>query len=220
MLLIVSFGMLCLTGIPQKFHDAALARWIINTLGGITVVQTIHHVFAFMMAGETVYHIAALVRSVFVAKSRNRFSMVPGKSDLVDAWQDVSYNLGRRQEPARAGRFSWKEKLEYWALIWGTAVMMVTGAILLWPSLVTRVIPGYFVPAAKAAHGAEALLAFLAILIWHFYNTHFSRGKMPLDTSMFTGKVTRERMEHEHPRELEAAERAGAHARPAKPSRR
>jgi formate dehydrogenase subunit gamma len=86
--------------------------------------------------------------------------------------------------------------------------MMITGAILMWPSLVTVVIPGYVVPAAKAAHGAEALLALLAILIWHFYGTHFAKGKMPLDRSMITGKVPLDVMNHEHPRELEAAERA------------
>lgn len=202
-LLIISFGMLCLTGLPQKFHNYDWAQDLMNAMGGIKTVQTMHHIFAYMMGIETVYHIFALFRSIFIKKSPNRFSMIPGLKDITDALRHLGYNLGLVKELPKYDRFNWKEKVEYWALIWGTIVMFLTGAFLMWPEIITRWIPGYFIPAAKAAHGGEALLAFLAILIWHMYNAHLAQGKMPLDTTIFTGKVTEERMRHEYPLEYE-----------------
>ncbi len=202
-LLVVSFGMLCLTGLPQKFHIHSWAQTIINALGGIESVQRAHHFFALMMALEAVYHVFALARSMFIKKSPNRFSMLPSLKDITDALQDLGYNLGLAKEPAKCDRFNWKEKLEYWALIWGTVIMGLTGGILLWPEIITRWFPGYVVPAAKAAHGGEAILAFLAILVWHMYNAHLAKGKIPLDTSIFLGTITEEQMKHEHPLEYE-----------------
>jgi cytochrome b subunit of formate dehydrogenase len=202
-LLIISFGMLCLTGLPQKYNTYPWAQWLMSVMGGIRTVQTLHHIFAWMMGIETAYHVFALIRSVFIKKSPNRFSMIPGLSDVTDALREVGHNLGLVKSPPKYDRFNWKEKLEYWALIWGTGVMIITGALLMWPEIVTRWLPGYFIPAAKAAHGGEALLAFLAILIWHFYNAHMAQGKMPVDTTMFTGKVAEERMKHEYPLEYE-----------------
>jgi formate dehydrogenase subunit gamma len=202
-LLIVSFGMLCLTGLPQKFHNYGWAQSMINGMGGIEVVQTMHHFFAYLMALETVYHVVALARSVFVKKSPNRFSMIPTMKDITDAMQQLAHNLGLSKDAPKYGRFNWKEKVEYWALIWGTVVMFITGAILMWPTIITRWIPGFVVPAAKAAHGGEAILAFLAIITWHMYNVHMAEGKVPLDTSIFTGKISEGQMKHEHPLEYE-----------------
>lgn len=202
-LLIISFGMLCLTGLPQKYHNYAWAQTLMSAMGGIKTVQTMHHFFAYMMGIETVYHVFALFRSIFIKKSPNRFSMIPGLKDITDALRHLGYNLGLVKELPKYDRFNWKEKVEYWALIWGTFVMFLTGAFLMWPEIITRWLPGYFIPAAKAAHGGEALLAFLAIVIWHMYNAHLAQGKMPLDTTIFTGKVTEERMRHEYPLEYE-----------------
>lgn len=202
-LLIVSFGMLCVTGLPQKYHIYPWAQSLINAMGGIESVQRAHHFFALMMALETVYHGIALFRSMFIKKSPNRFSMLPSLKDVTDALKDLGHNLGLAKDPAKCDRFNWKEKLEYWALIWGTIIMGLTGGILLWPEIVTRVLPGYVVPAAKAAHSAEALLAFLAILVWHMYNAHLAKGKAPLDTSIFLGTISEEQMKHEHPLEYE-----------------
>jgi cytochrome b subunit of formate dehydrogenase len=121
--------------------------------------------------------------------------MLLSKEDGANAWQTLLYNLGRRKERPPQGFYTFEEKIEYWALIWGTAVMVITGFFLWNPITAARYLPGGWIPVAKAAHGGEALLAVLSILIWHMYHVfvrHFNK-------SMYTGYMSREEMEHEHP---------------------
>jgi hypothetical protein len=80
--------------------------------------------------------------------------------------------------------------------------MVFTGFILFFPVAVARFLPGELIPAAKVAHSNEGLMALLVIAIWHIFNAHLNPDVFPADTSIFTGKVSRERYEHEHPLEL------------------
>jgi hypothetical protein len=102
-------------------------------------------------------------------------------------------------------RYNFEEKLEYWAFVWGTLIMVITGFMLWNPIATTKFLPGSFIPAAKAAHGGEALLAVLAIIVWHFYGVHLRK----FNRSMFTGKISRDDMAHEHALELEEIETGG-----------
>jgi cytochrome b subunit of formate dehydrogenase len=132
--------------------------------------------------------------------------MLPRYRDVVDAWQAVRYNVGRAAARPRMDRFTWEEKLEYWSLIWGTIVMIVTGFMLWNPVATARFLPGEFIPAAQVVHGGEALLAILAVLVWHFYSVHLRQ----FNRSMFTGHMSEAEMEHEHPLELERIKAGGA----------
>jgi cytochrome b subunit of formate dehydrogenase len=125
--------------------------------------------------------------------------MLPRYQDVLDAWRSVRYNLGLAGERPRMDRFTWEEKLEYWSLIWGTVVMIVTGFMLWNPIATARLLPGQWIPAAQVVHGGEALLAILAVLVWHFYAVHLRQ----FNRSMFTGHMSEAEMEHEHPLELE-----------------
>jgi hypothetical protein len=102
-------------------------------------------------------------------------------------------------------KFNFGEKFEYWALVWGTGVMIITGFMLWNPIATTNILPGEFIPAAQAAHGGEALLAVLAIIIWHMYNVHIKH----FNPSMFTGKLPRHQMEEEHALEMERLDKGG-----------
>ena len=114
----------------------------------------------------------------------------------------LGYNLGFTKTKPRMGRYTFAEKAEYWALIWGGIVMGITGFMLWNPIVTTKYLPGVFIPAAKAAHGGEAVLAVLAILVWHFYHVHFKRW----NSSMINGKMPRHAMEDEHGIELDKIE--------------
>jgi hypothetical protein len=125
--------------------------------------------------------------------------------DLRDAWDTLRYNFGFSSEHPKMAKFNFGEKLEYWAVVWGTAVMVVTGFMLWNPIATTALLPGQIIPAALAAHGGEAVLAVLSILIWHMYNVHIKH----YNPSMFTGKLPRHQMEEEHAEELERLDAGG-----------
>jgi cytochrome b subunit of formate dehydrogenase len=125
-------------------------------------------------------------------------SMLPSLQDIKDGWQALLHNLGFAKSFPQMGRYTFEEKMEYWAFVWGAVVMGATGFMMWNPITATQYLPGEFVPAAKAAHGGEAVLAVLAIIIWHMYGVHIKR----FNKAMFDGKMTEEDMLHEHPLEL------------------
>ncbi len=137
--------------------------------------------------------------------------MLPGLQDVQDGLGSVACLAGLRKQGPRYGRYDSKQKVEYWAMIWGTFSMSITGVILLFAVIATRFLPGVLVPASKILHGYEAALAFLAILTWHMYNAHLANGVFPLDTSIFAGKIVVEWMKEEHPKEYERLTAAKDH---------
>ena len=194
--MMVSFTTLGLTGIPQKFSQSPISLAILQALGGIESLRTIHHVAAIVMMFGTAWHILVMGYSVFVL--RDQMSMLPTLQDAKDGIQALLYNIGFVKTYPQMGRYTFEEKMEYWAFVWGAAVMGVTGFLMWNPITATQYLPGEFVPAAKAAHGGEAVLAVLAIIIWHMYGVHIKR----FNKAMFNGKMTEEDMLHEHPLEL------------------
>ena len=200
-LLILSFSMLGLTGLPQSFAQTGWARAWMGLFGGIAGVRKVHHFFAVLMAFLFFYHVIVVIGDMF--KKRFPRLMLPKWQDFKDALQAVRYLLGKAEEPPEYDRFDFRQKLEYWALIWGTILMGGTGLVLMFPVAVTNVLPGEVVYAAKAAHSLEALLAVASIISWHMYNAHFAQGIFPIDMTIFTGKISEERMQEEHPLEYE-----------------
>jgi cytochrome b subunit of formate dehydrogenase len=128
---------------------------------------------------------------------------VINRKDFTDAVDNLKYYFGLTDHPARCDRYDYKQKFEYWGVIVGGLLMIGTGFVLWFPAFIARYLPGEFIPAAKAAHTNEALLAFLVIIVWHMYNAVFSPEVFPLDTAIFTGRISAKRMKHEHPLEYE-----------------
>lgn len=205
--MMLSFVTLALTGLPQKFPSSPLSIASVGILGGVETLRSIHHVAAIVMMLGTAWHL--LVFGYLSYVRRTRFSMLPTLQDAKDAWQALMYNIGRAKTPPQMGRYTFEEKMEYWAFVWGAIIMGATGFMMWNPITTTRLLPGEVIPAAKAAHGGEALLAVLAIIIWHMYGVHIKR----FNRSMFTGRMTEEEMLHEHPLEL-ADIKAGMAERP------
>ena len=119
--------------------------------------------------------------------------------------------------PTRGGRYTYKQKFEYWGILTGLLLMILTGFILWFPSVVTMFLPGEIIPAAKVLHTNEALVVFLIIAIWHVYNAIFSPEVFPMDTSIFTGYISKSRMLREHPDELDEMEEKPLEDMPASP---
>jgi cytochrome b subunit of formate dehydrogenase len=194
--MLLSFATLGLTGLPQKYAGSPIAEQFIRTLGGIETLRLIHHTAAIVMMLGTIYHILFVGYKIFV--QRVRMSMLPGFQDAKDAIGAFLYNLGLRKTRPQMGRYTFEEKAEYWAFVWGAVVMGFTGFLMWNPVIASTILPGEFIPAAKAAHGGEALLAVLAIIVWHMYGVHLKH----FNKAMWTGRMTEQEMLHEHPLEL------------------
>jgi formate dehydrogenase gamma subunit len=203
-ILMVTFTVLGITGLPQMFSlQSPLARGMIDVMGGIETVRIIHRWAAFFLVAGSFYHLFTSAYRLFVKRERMR--MIPQMRDLTDLIGMVKYNLGFSDEHPKMAKFNFGEKFEYWAVVWGTAVMSITGFMLWNPIATTSILPGEAIPIALAAHGGEALLAVLAIIVWHMYNVHVKH----FNPSMFTGKLPRHQMEEEHALELERVDAGG-----------
>jgi cytochrome b subunit of formate dehydrogenase len=205
-----SFTILAITGLVQKFSGSEITRDIIRILGGIDSVRIIHRVFATILMIAVVYHLGAVIYRLFV--KRLRPTMLPSLHDVQAAFGTFLYNLGFRKNRPQQGRYTFEEKMEYWAFVWGTVVMVITGFMLWNPIATTRLMPGEAIPAARTAHGSEAVLAVLAIILWHMYHVHIRT----FNRSMMNGKMSEAEMLHEHPLEL-ADIKAGVAERPLDP---
>ncbi len=208
----VVFALLCATGLPQKFHTAGWAHAFVGFFGGIDSTRWIHRICGLTLTASTVVHFANAI--VTMLSKKTGFTMVPTKKDFEDSILQLKYYLGMTDQHPHYDRYDYKQKFEYWGLIFGNLIVIGSGLILFFPTTAARFIPGEVIPAAKMAHSNEGLMAFLVITIWHIFNAHLNPDVFPFDASIFTGKISRERMEHEHPLELarlEGREPTGHH---------
>jgi cytochrome b subunit of formate dehydrogenase len=201
LVLAVSFIGLAITGLALRFPDA----WWVEILraGGMSeeVRRWLHRGFAVAMVGVSVWHIAYMV-----ATGRGRTllrAMLPRPSDVGEAIHNVLYHAGLRRRPPVFRRFDYTQKAEYWALIWGTMVMTVTGFVLMFPELTTGWLPAWMIRVAEAIHFWEAILAVGAIVIWHFFFTIFLPREYPMSWTWVSGRMPVEQWRHHHGREVE-----------------
>lgn len=209
----LSFVALAVTGLIQRYDGAWISEKLISGMSGIEVVRDIHRVFATAMMVAVVYHFGAALYRKFVL-DRPRV-MVPSKADAKALGGSMKYVFGRADAPPAQGRFTWEEKVEYWAFVWGTVVMVVSGFLLWNPIATTNIFPGEWIPTAKVIHGGEATLAVLSIVVWHIYHVHIAH----FNKSMFTGTMSRHEMEEYHPLELASID-AGEYPTPPLEERR
>ncbi|MBI4840968.1 MAG: hypothetical protein HY803_07820 [candidate division NC10 bacterium] len=135
--------------------------------------------------------------------------MLPRYQDVKEFVLNLGYLLGLRAEPPAFDRFSYIEKAEYWAVIWGSVIMAGTGFMLWFENLTLRYLAKWVLDLATLIHYYEAWLATLAILVWHFYSVIFNPDVYPLNWTWLTGKISEESLRHEHPREYDRLRERG-----------
>ncbi len=198
------FVVLAVTGLAQRYHDAAWSAQVISALGGIDHTRLVHRLSGLAFSLVFVLHLT--VAFLVVLWLRWQPSMVVSLKDFTDLLQNLRYYLKLADHPARCGRYDYRAKFEYWGIVLGSTIMIATGFLLWFPMWVFQTfsfLPGELIPAAKITHSNEAMLALSVLVIWHIYNSVFSPEVFPLDRCMFTGRISVERMKHEHPLEYE-----------------
>lgn len=201
MILFTSTILLIVTGLPIKFHEAGIAQFIINIFGGAEVTRILHRIGAIGLTFIGFYHIWYTM--AFSEGRRDFGYLMPKIKDIKDFIHQIGYFLGIKGKKPLFDRFSYIEKFDYWAVYWGMIVMITSGYIMWFKDLVINEFGKPIFDISREAHSDEALLATLAIIIWHFYNVHFNPHKFPGSLTWWNGKISIDEFKREHPLEYE-----------------
>jgi cytochrome b subunit of formate dehydrogenase len=219
-LIITSFMILVSTGMPLKFHSSPWSQAIFDLLGGAHVAAKLHRFGAIISLLYLLIHVSSLIGPLrrrwssfrdSEGKLRIRAllgfvfgpdSPLPNLDDLRDVRNHTRWFFGRGPKP-KFDKFTYWEKFDYFAELWGSAFIGISGLVMWFPTQISRVLPGWVVNLAQVIHSQEALLAAGFILTFHFFNSHFRLEKFPLDTVMFSGRITEEELKHERARQYE-----------------
>jgi cytochrome b subunit of formate dehydrogenase len=199
-LLAVSFIVLVYTGFALRFPDVWLFRWFTGLEDGYAIRGWTHRGAGVVLILAGLWHLG------YLPTRRGRVylrTMLPRYRDVKEGIQNFLYLAGLRADGPRFDHFSYVEKVEYWALIWGATLMITTGLMLWFENLTLRFFPLWVVELVTIIHYYEAWLATLAILVWHFYWVIFNPGVYPMNWSWLTGLISEEMLRHDHAGEYE-----------------
>jgi len=194
--LAASFIILAITGFALKFPDS----WLARVMGSSEPFRRwTHRIAGIVLLLVGLWHLIYLLSS----KEGRRLvlDLFPVKKDLADVGCQIRYLLGWSPEKPKIGRFGYAEKMVYWAVVWGTIIMGASGLMIWFKMDVTRFLPRWAVDVCTTIHYYEAILACLAIVVWHFYHVIFDPDVYPLNWACWNGKVTKHWQEEEHPLE-------------------
>jgi formate dehydrogenase gamma subunit len=201
--LAVSFIMLAYTGFALRYSESWWALPFLKIPAGPDIRGWLHRFFGVALAINFVVQVVLLLGTK--AGKTELKALWFSRRDLRDLFVNLAHWFGIFPEGPRAGRYTYIEKAEYWALVWGTIVMIVTGFFMWSEAWALRHFAGWVYEVFRLVHFYEAVLASLAIGVWHFYWVIFDPDVYPYSEAMFTGKVSLDYLRHHHPLEYEAA---------------
>ncbi|MHB9037634.1 MAG: formate dehydrogenase subunit gamma [Armatimonadota bacterium] len=199
--LMTSFFTLVLTGFPLTYPASPASSEVVRLLGGFSMRSSLHRTAAVLLICLTIYHIFYMLLSRH-GRSEGR-AMIPNIKDMFDAIHMLKFYIGLTPNTPQFDRFNYIEKFEYLALGWGSLVMIATGFCLWFQDQAMVVLPKWMLDVAKVIHSYEALLAFLAIIVWHFYHVHLNPEVFPMSRVWLTGEISEHEMKNLHPLEYE-----------------
>lgn len=201
-IVIVTFMLLALTGLPLMYASAPWARLLSRLLGGEPIMRFIHIASGMVTFGYFFTHIGVVVYRFVRTRDWHLFygvnSMVPTGKDIADIVRNFAWFLYLGPRP-KLDRWTYWEKFDYWAVFWGVAMIGVSGLMLMAPQTAAQLLPGEFLNVAAVIHGEEALLAVGFIFVFHYFHNHLRPENFPMDITIFTGRLPLERFREERP---------------------
>ncbi len=201
LLLFLSVTGLVLTGFPIKYHALPWAHTVTGWVGGFRSLFGIHLTCAVLLFVASGYHLIYLL--VEGLRRRVSWTMVPGWKDVRDAWHHALHLVGLRPEPPCFDRYTYLEKFEYLAVVWGMVFMGGSGLMLWFPVQAANLLPSWGLEAVRVIHSNEAFIAMLALAFGHFFAVHFHPSVFPNNEVWLTGRISLARLAEEHPAELD-----------------
>jgi formate dehydrogenase gamma subunit len=200
-LFLSSFISLAYTGFVLMYPDG----WFVQPLHLLGVTEAgrahLHRGAAVLMTLLVLHHIYFILFTKLGREQGRHF--LPRFQDLVDVYHNILFFLGRREERPRFDRFGYAEKAEYLALVWGTAVMVITGFILWFEQYSLAIMPLWLYEVFGIVHRLEAVLAVLSIIVWHFYYVFINPDESPMALTWLTGRMTHHELKETHPIDYE-----------------
>jgi formate dehydrogenase gamma subunit len=192
-LLLSSFILLVLSGFALQYPESWLA-WLLGSNEYFR--RIIHRIAAVVMLVTGAYHLFYLG---FIPEGRQWVKdMMPRWKDVTDLANNFGYYLGIRAARPKIARFGYAEKAEYWAVVWGTIIMGLTGLMIWFKIGIFGFLPRWAIDVAIAIHFYEAILATLAIIVWHFYHVIFDPDVYPINWAFLDGRMTEAAYKEEH----------------------
>jgi cytochrome b subunit of formate dehydrogenase len=214
-LVVTSFLLLVLTGMPLKFYYTNWAKALFSIIGGPETARAFHRLGAIVTFVYFGLHVSSLIGKSWKGRKQIRdpqtgklslkrfWNVLFGPDSMMFTLQDwkdfVAHNkwfFGKGPRP-QFERWTYWEKFDYFAVFWGVFIIGSSGLLMWFPETLTRLLPGWLINLALIIHSDEALLAAGFIFSIHFFNTHFRIEKFPMDTVIFSGRVSKNEMLHE-----------------------
>jgi cytochrome b subunit of formate dehydrogenase len=218
LLVVTSFLLLVITGMPLKFYYTDWAKLIFSFIGGAQTARWLHRFGALVTFLYFALHALQLLRMTWLHRATIRNpqtgqielsrilkamfgpdSMIPTLHDWKDFVEHQKWFFGKGPKP-QFDRWTYWEKFDYFAVFWGVFAIGLSGLVMWFPTFFTSFLPGWIINVALIVHSDEALLAAGFIFTIHFFNTHFRLEKFPMDTVIFSGRVSKTEMLHERKR--------------------
>jgi formate dehydrogenase gamma subunit len=190
--LLLCIAILLATGLPQKYNTTSWSQAIISTPARLAMIQQIHHITALVLTALVVYHLGNAIYQM--ARRKLSGDMLPTLQDVKDAWYMLLYLVYAKKQKPAFGKYNFEQKVTYWFLFFTIGIMLISGYIMWFPEVITRVLPGGLIPAAIMAHSTEAIVTLIFIVLFHFYHVHFER----LNLSIFSGWLNEDDMRTYH----------------------
>ena len=210
--LVVTFLGLAATGLPLRYSTAPSSAALARAVGGFPAIIFFHKFCAVILSVDFLAHVGLIgYRVVF----RKEWSLLWGPNSMVPRLKDLQDFIGQLRWLVFLGprpkfdRFIYWEKLDYWGVFWGMAIIGISGYAMWFAPAFARLVPGSWLNVALLLHGEEALLAVGWIFVIHFFNEHLRPHNFPMDITIFTGSQSEEEFLHQHPEEYERALAAG-----------
>jgi cytochrome b subunit of formate dehydrogenase len=202
LVLMLTFLIQASTGFSRMFIITPWGERLSNFFGGLETAYLIHQIFGVVMMTGFGLHVIYLVMKIdWNNPAKSIFgpdSILPNLQDAQHLWRRALWSFGLGPPP-KLDRWAYWEKFDYWAVFWGIPLLGVTGVMLMFPLLTTRVLPGWVLNIAALLHRAEAILAISYIFIVHFFIGHLRPFTFPMSEAMFSGSVPMEEAIEEKP---------------------
>ncbi len=195
-ILLISMIMLSITGLVLKFHNNAFSIWLIKLEGGIWMRGLIHRTFAIILILLSLYN---LLWVTFTDEGHKELmAITPRWKDFSNFFKKLVYNLGLSNKQPEFDKYDYLQKLQYWGVVLGTIVMVITGLILWFVNQSMAILPKWIIDVTILIHGWDGVMIFIVLFLFHLYNVHLNPEVFPMSKTWIDGRISIDRLKHEH----------------------